>query len=253
MHGFGVMGTLGRAGLLHPVAMHLRRHGVWAYAPNVAPYDTVAARAAMWQTRLEQVRSETGAPRVNLIAHSMGGLDARFLISTLGHHEHVATLTTISAPHRGSSIARVLLDQPERIQALLSGGLDWMGVQVLEDADANFRNAVAELTPEHLANVFNPHVADHPDVVYWSYAGAAGRGTNTPLNPVLFPLNSSLYKREGPNDGFVSLDSAPWGTFLGHLPADHMQQVGIGFPGSSSFNAKAFYTAHVEMLAAQGF
>lgn len=252
LHGFGVMGGFGRGGILHTIAMHLRRHGIWAYAPNVAPYQPIAARAEMWQARLEKILDKTGAERVNLIAHSMGGLDARYLISALGRHASIATLTTVSAPHRGSPIADIVLDQPELIQAWLSEGLNWMGVQILDGADADFLKAVAELTPEHMTNTFNRDVPDHPEVVYWSYAGAAGRGTDTPLNPVLLPLNRSLYKREGANDGFVSLQSAQWGTFLGNLPADHMQQVGLGFSGST-FDARTFYVAHAEMLAAQGF
>ena len=52
----------------------------------------------------EQIRRWTSEP-VNLIAHSMGGLDARYLISRLGMADQVRSLTTISTPHRGSFMA----------------------------------------------------------------------------------------------------------------------------------------------------
>ena len=45
MHGFGMLAGLRRLGHLHNEAMDLRSHGVPAYAPNVAPYNTVAVRA----------------------------------------------------------------------------------------------------------------------------------------------------------------------------------------------------------------
>src|SRR5688572_16263725 len=43
--------------------------------------------------------------RVLIIAHSMGGLDARFMIAELGMADRVAALLTITTPHRGSSYA----------------------------------------------------------------------------------------------------------------------------------------------------
>jgi triacylglycerol lipase len=102
LHGFGVLGSIGKSGQQHSLAMNLRKHGVTAYAPNVAPYTTVPARAALWKERLQFILEETGVPRVNIIAHSMGGLDARFMISRLDGYKHVASLTTKSTPHRGS-------------------------------------------------------------------------------------------------------------------------------------------------------
>ena len=103
MHGFGIIAAMRRGGHLFHEAEELRRHGVWAYAPNVSAYDTVPLRCAAWEQRLEHVMEETGCDRLNLIAHSMGGLDARYLISEMGLHRHVATLTTISSPHHGTT------------------------------------------------------------------------------------------------------------------------------------------------------
>src|SRR5688500_19375202 len=43
--------------------------------------------------------------RVVILAHSMGGLDARYMISKLGMDDRVAALVTITTPHRGSPYA----------------------------------------------------------------------------------------------------------------------------------------------------
>ena len=43
--------------------------------------------------------------RVLIVAHSMGGLDARYMISRMGMEDHVAALLTITTPHRGSPYA----------------------------------------------------------------------------------------------------------------------------------------------------
>ncbi|MCQ5134484.1 esterase/lipase family protein, partial [Coprococcus eutactus] len=51
--------------------------------------------------RIKQIIQETGCGKVNLIAHSKGGLDSRYAISMLGMAPYVASLTTINTPHRG--------------------------------------------------------------------------------------------------------------------------------------------------------
>ena len=252
MHGFGILAGLLRQGHLHDEAMDLRAHGVLAYAPNVAPYNTVSARAEMWQDRLTHILEETGAEQVNLIAQSMGGLDARYLISTLGRHDVVASLVTVATPHQGTVMAEILLKQPERLRQWAVDFANWMGTNVLEDATADALQALMELTPAHLRNTFNPAVPDHDSVRYWSYAACAGKGTKNLVNPFLKLSNTWIFEREGLNDGLVSVDSARWGHFLGILDADHSQQVGIqGLPGSK-FDSKALYRSLVEMLAQEG-
>ena len=253
MHGFGLIASFRRGGHLHQEALNLRSHGVLAYAPNVTAYNTVAARSQIWRRRLEHVLEETGAERLNLIAQSMGGLDARYLIAHDGLHSSIASLVTVSTPHRGSGVASFVLQRPERVRQWLAGFFNWMGSQALEDATSDFLTSVAELTPEHLAEHFNPHVPDHPSVRYFSYAGVAGKGTDVPINLFLEVLNRPLYAREGPNDGFVSVESATWGEFLGTIDADHVQQVGLTFMSRSDFDSNAFYCDVARHLAQEGF
>lgn len=253
MHGFGTLASIRRGGHLHEEAMSLRAQGVWAYAPNVAPYNTVAIRAPMWKKHLEFVLEETGARKLNLIAQSMGGLDARFAISRLGMADRVASLVTVSTPHRGSAIADWAGEQPSRIRETAAVLANWLGTKTLPDANADFLNAVTELSPEHITRVFNPKTPDHPSVRYWSYAGQAGKGTDVPITPVLRFLNNILYEREGVNDGFVSIESARWGNFLGTITADHAQEVGISLVPGSEFNSNEFYSGVVKMLADEGF
>ncbi len=46
--------------------------------------------------------SQGGFEKVNIIAHSKGGPDAGYMISSLGMAENVASLVTFATPHRGS-------------------------------------------------------------------------------------------------------------------------------------------------------
>src|SRR5207245_6473457 len=84
---------------------------------KVTPTSVVVLRAAQFR---EQILRWTGEP-VNLIAHSMGGLDARYMITHLGMAEHVRSLTTVSTPHRGTYLVDwFLTNYRERLPLFLA-------------------------------------------------------------------------------------------------------------------------------------
>jgi len=255
MHGFGLLAGLKRHGHLHDEAMHLRSHAVAAFAPNVPPYTPIEVRAAVWQERLLEILRVTGAEKLNLIAHSMGGLDARFLITHGGWADRVASLTTLSTPHRGSYIASYVLEQPERLTALAAELVNWLGEAVLDGAESNVLAAVRQLTPAFMEQEFNPATPDHPEVHYFSWAGRAGKGTSNPLSPMLLLQNQILFDKEGPNDGLVSVRSATWSGFKGHLEADHAEQIGlrVRVGGKKGYASKTFLAERVRELSAAGF
>jgi len=252
MHGFGLLTFLAKGGHLHEEAMNLRLRGVQAFAPNISPYHVIPQRAAMWKDRIEHILKACEADTVNLIAHSMGGLDARFLISKLDMAQHISSLTTISTPHRGSSLTHMALKQPEKIRDLVRNAANWLGENVLE-SETDLHAAIESLTPEALNESFNDEVPDVESVYYQSYAGSAGKGKLNSINPIFRPLNSWMYKREGVNDGIVSVSSATWANFRGEIEADHLQQIGIDVLSGSSFSSKTFISELVAELGREGF
>ena len=150
---------------------------------------------------------------INLVGHSMGGLDCRFLISHLkSSHFKVRSLTTLGTPHRGSSFADYVMTD---IVGQVHLEMFWkmMGVVGIE------RGAADNLTIHYLQNEFNPKTPDDPQVAYFSYGGT--------FEPNLFSRFRFSWKvimdREGPNDGLVSLQSAQRGKFVRAIPnADHL-------------------------------
>jgi triacylglycerol lipase len=220
--------------------VHLRpflaERGVRALYPNVEPTGGVAERAEQLR---DQICRWTDEP-VNVIAHSMGGLDARFLISRLGLAGHVRSLTTVAAPHRGSGLAdwfRVNFRQ--RVPLLLT--LEAFGVNV-----NGFRDCQTDV-----CRAFNEQTPDAEGVRYFSYGAAVAPPRITPLLRrgwnILTPL-------EGDNDGLVSVRSARWGEYLGTLSVDHFAQTPDGLfvrPGEN-FDALGFYSRLVEDLARRG-
>jgi triacylglycerol lipase len=182
--------------------------------PRVHPTSTIARRAAaLKRTIVEQLRvlDQPRDCRVVIIAHSMGGLDARYMISRLGMDDHVGALVTVSTPHRGSPYADwCLKNLGKRLGGLKLATLLRLDVRALRD-----------LTTESCAR-FNQHVPDSPRVRYFSVS-AAREWHRVP--PFFLHAQRIISAAEGPNDGLVSVRSATWGQHLGTWPADHLHVI----------------------------
>ncbi len=250
MHGFGALANAVQGGVLHAEAMHLRARGIWAYAPHVNPYDTVAVRAASWADRLAQVVAETGAERLNLVGFSSGGLDARHLATELGWAPRLASLVTVATPHRGTALAQFVLDRPDRLRSWAVGLMDFFGRAAYESAAPHAADALAELAPEAVAARFGE--ATIPGVWCASFAAQAGKGAAASMYAPLVVPNRILYGLAGLNDGIVPTASAAWGEQLGVLDADHARLVGLTLTPSETFESCAFYLSLCDRLAVRG-
>ncbi|MEM0963116.1 MAG: alpha/beta fold hydrolase [Bacteroidota bacterium] len=251
MHGFGALANLMQGGVLHAEAMHLRGLGVWAYAPHVNPYDTIATRVASWTERLTVVLEETGAERLNLVGFSSGGLDARLLARDPAWADRIASLVTISTPHRGSELASYVLDQPDRLQTWAVGFMDFVGRAAYERAMPHTAEALAELTPESVRAHF-PEDEPIPDAWCASYAGHAGKGTDVSMYPPLLVPNRILYHLAGVNDGIVPTASMGWAERLGMLDADHARQIGLRLTPATAYDSLRFFESHIGDLRDRG-
>ena len=91
------------------IPKELEANGATIFYGNQPSAASVADSAAVLKERILQILAETGAEKVNIIAHSKGGLDSRYAIANLGVGEYVASLTTVNTPHRGCLFADYLL------------------------------------------------------------------------------------------------------------------------------------------------
>jgi triacylglycerol lipase len=214
----------------------LRERGIEALYPNVPATGGVAARAEVLR---DLIRHWTDEP-VNIIAHSMGGLDARYVISHLGMADRVASLTTIAAPHHGTAVADwFCLNFRQRVPLLLT--LEAFGINV-----DGFRDCRTDA-----CRAFNERTPDAAGVRYFSYTASV---PSSRVSPLLRRAWNILTPAEGPNDGLVSVRSGTWGEVLGTLHADHFAQTPDALflrPGEN-FDALGFYSRLIEDLAHRG-
>ena len=226
-HGYGGISMLIKPSPIHDSCMRLRSFGVEAFAPNIVPYSTIGVRAEQWAERIVQLQQRYGYKKLNVVAHSMGGLDIRAAISRLGMDSDVASLTTISTPHQGTSLADIVLTAPELLKDKLNELMNWLGENILPGSKSDAAAAVEQLTPVYVQNEFNPNTPDREGVAYFSVTAAVGKGTKHPLNPIYRLQNQLIYQREGKNDGFVTVKSGIWGKHLGTQPISHLEQIDI--------------------------
>ncbi len=193
----------------------LMAHGFQVFHTAVSWAGGVETRAADLRNELIRItRDFTLYPKVHIIAHSMGGLDARHMVCEYGMDQQVASLSTISTPHQGSSFADWGIKNLARVVDLLgSMGLDITG----------FRDLTTQRCRE-----FNERAQEFElsnGVKYRTYAGVQTR--SRVFTPLRFP-HWITERAEGENDGLVSLASAKWREdyFVKKIEADHLNEVG---------------------------
>jgi triacylglycerol lipase len=146
---------------------------------------------------------------LHVIGHSMGGLDARYMVARLGMEDRVRSVTTVGTPHRGTAFADWGVS---RLSRLLTPFLKLFGISY---------QAFLDLTTDGCRR-FNEDVPDVPGVRYFSVAGQCDRAWIGP--EWLFPY-CMVARAEGANDGVVSVASARWGEHTDVWPGDHLTLV----------------------------
>lgn len=252
-HGFGAIVSLIKPSPLYDVSILLRTHNVLTFAPNIVPYADIETRADNWVTVLQKVIKRIPGDKVNVIAHSMGGLDMRYALAHYPIKEQVASLTTVSTPHHGASLAEVSLNTPDIIRDRLGGLLDWMGNHMYPKTKSDVIASTKQLTRPHVCQSFNPEVPDVEGIPYFSYSSAVGKSTSEPISILTRYQNNLIYDREGINDGMVSVNSAQWGEHMGTGNLSHLEQMNLGLSDDRRKLFKSFWINIAEMLASRGF
>jgi len=206
----------------------LMQHGFRVYHSHVPWADGVDVRAADLHRNVRDVLAKAKAPKVNIIAHSMGGLDARHMLFdfrvTDPIHEQVASLTTISTPHQGSPFADWGTDNLSFVVPLAKKiGISLHAFYDLRtDRCRRFNHDPAVVAFETDCEA---------EIQFRTYAGCR---KSWGLFDTLRISQAIIENQEGENDGLVSVASAKWRDryFQGLMEnVDHFNELGWREPG----------------------
>ncbi len=237
------------------IPKQLEAHGAKIFYGNHQSAASVADSGAELAERIREILRETGCEKVNIIAHSKGGLDTRYAVGMLGMAPFTASLTTINTPHRGCVFADYLLDKiPQAVKDKVSGTYN-AALKKAGDENPDFMAAVTDLTASACRR-FNEEVKDVPGVYYQSVGSKLNIASGG-----RFPLNFShhlVQYFDGPNDGLVSETSFPWGedyTFLttsGKRGISHGDVIDLNRENIKDFDVREFYVELVNALKRKG-
>ena len=236
------------------IPKELEENGAAVFYGQQQSSAAIEENARQLQLRIRQITAETGCEKVNIIAHSKGGLDSRYAISCLGMGRYVASLTTVNTPHRGCRFARQALDDlPANVVSSISKNYNKI-FKMLGDDQPDFFSGVSELTDVHCAEL-NARMPDCPGVLYQSI-GSRMRNSRS----AIFPFNLGfrfVNAIDGENDGIVALHSMPWGSFTmlqprGRKGISHIDVIDLTQKDVKAFDVCEFYVGLVQGLKARG-
>lgn len=233
----------------------LTKNGAVIFYGQQQSAASVRTSAEELAERIRGIVKDTGCEKVNIIAHSKGGLDSRYAISCLGMDKHVASLTTINTPHRGCIFADYLLEKvPEKVRISITEKYN-NALRQLGDTNPDFISAVTDLTASH-CKVFNESAPDVPGVYYQSVGSKMNRARSGrfPLN-IAYPLVKHF---DGENDGLVSVESAKWGERFTMISIDgkrgisHADIIDLNRENIRGFDVREFYVGLAADLKKRG-
>ena len=254
-HGFAADTTIAE---FVNVAVDLEEKGYAVYESEVSPYNSIEVRAGQLAANVDEALKHFGVDKVNIIAHSMGGLDSRYLVSELGYGDRVASITTISTPHQGALLADLFTDGSLADSSLIEAFVEFIGGgrEVAQDPDLAW--ALRDISVA-AAPAFNEANLDDERVYYQSWAGVSNvvgisrrdddeaceatywrdQQVTDVMDALLTPF--ALIASEG---------GLPHGNFRGCIRADHLDEIGQIFDFSPNDRTGFFHLDFYEDVAA---
>ena len=231
----------------------LRVQGYTAYKSNVDGFGTVESNAKQLKEEIGKILEETGAEKVNIIAHSKGGLDAKYMIQQMDMAKQVASLTTLCTPHKGSPIASFVMRFP---RAAVKYAAFWVNLayKILGDKTPDSFTACEELKRTESLEEETVNVAD--GVLCQSFSAAIRPGEDAADFVMTIPMMFSRFIEKGRiTDGLVPRDSAIFGKYRGDCvdgSISHTEIVDFMVRDKKRDKIFAFYSALCEELANAG-
>lgn len=229
----------------------LRQEGYTVYTAKTDGFGTIEHNAENLKEEINKIINQYGVQKVNVIAHSKGGLDARYMIKELGMADCVASLTTLCTPHKGSKIADGILKLPKFAVRFLAFWINFW-YRLFGDKKPDSLAVCKQLQTISDAEAA---AVDGCDGVYCqSYSTTLKRSRDDFLMGI--PLIFSRRFEKDRSDGLVSAKSAEFANYRGDCIEDSISHSEIvGFSASKSKRKKvyAFYLSLCSSLAEFGF
>ncbi|MCO5248384.1 MAG: hypothetical protein M9887_05490 [Chitinophagales bacterium] len=233
----------------------LKAHGCDVYTSYQDAFNSHSDNAIILKHRIVNILEKSQSDKINIIAHSKGGLESRYMISKLGMDKKVASLTMLGTPNRGTSLADIIIGKIPLPKFTIARLVN-IYAKMIGDKRPDSMRAAVQLTKSFM-KVFNEDVLDVEDVYYQTFASHVTR--HYP-NILWRTLAGILYAFDGENDGLVSIESAQWGHYRGLIKTldcpsvSHADMVGLKqFRVLKQFKSHWFFVNIIHELKEMGY
>ncbi len=237
----------------------LEKNGARLFYGEHESASSVPESAKQIAAKVMEIIREQNCGKVNIIAHSKGGLDTRYAVSMLGIAPYVASITTVNTPHWGCEFADYLLGKaPQKMRDTVASGYN-AALRKVGDLHPDFISAVTDLTASKCREL-NNEMSGFDFKAHGIFTQSIGSVMSRPEGG-RFPLNMSylLVKAfDGKNDGLVGINSFRWGekfTFIETKTkrgVSHGDVIDLNRENIPGFDVREFFVELVSDLKNRG-
>lgn len=236
----------------------LKKNGAQVYYGKQQSAQSIADSAKELAAQMQSILAETGAEKLNIIAHSKGGLDTRYAMKELGMAQYVASLTTINTPHHGCAWVDGLLEKiPQHIAEKIAAHYEKI-FRGLGDQSPDFLAGVRDLTAANCA-VFHASHPIEPEIPHHCIMSEMRNALSAPFPLWLGYLCIKKQNRNDRCDGLVPVDSARLeGARFTMIPKtkfrgiSHGDMIDLNRENIEDFDVREFYVGIVKELKERG-
>lgn len=229
----------------------LNEAGYKVYTARTDGFGTIENNAEQLKKHILQILAAENAEKINIIAHSKGGLDGKYMIENLNMGEKTASLTTLCTPHKGSQIATMLLRLPNFLKKFIAFWINFV-YRVFGDEKPDALKVCKQL--ERVSGE-NPTDFDGIRGVYCqSFSSIMKKSRDDFIMGI--PLTFSRRLEKDFSDGLVSVDSSKFGNYRGDCideSVSHLQILGYAAGKKKKEKIYGFYLQVCEELANNGY
>lgn len=230
----------------------LRIQGYSVYKAKIDGFGSILNNAMQLKEEIIKILEIEGVDKVNIIAHSKGGLDSKYMIKNLGMEDHVASLTTLCTPHKGSPIATNILKLPKFLTKFIAFWINFW-YKLFGDKNPDSYQACLDLKR---INSIEEEIINFSEKVYCqSYSTEMKKSKDDFIMgiPLMF---SRYFEKDYISDGIVPIDSTIFGEYKGNAfneSISHTEIVDFMVKKKKRDKIYMFYSALCEELVNMGF
>ncbi len=233
------------------IEKNLNEAGFKVYTAQTDGFGTIENNAEQLKKEILEILDEENAEKINIIAHSKGGLDGKYMIENLNMREKTASLTTLCTPHKGSQIATMLLRLPDFLKRFIALWINLV-YRIFGDEKPDALKVCKQL---ERVNGEKPQDFDGIEGVYCqSYSSTLKKSRDDFIMGI--PLTFSKRLEKDFSDGLVSVDSSKFGNYRGDCideSVSHLQILGYAAGKKKKEKIYSFYLQVLNELADFGF